>query len=67
MLCPASAPRASYCVPDPRMKLRSPARVFASSVLKSVSRSTGALVSSAPMLSPSASSWALFGPGFSEM
>jgi hypothetical protein len=65
-LSPASTPRLSYWLPDPRITLRSPSRVLASSVLKSVSRSTGALVSSAPIRPPSSSSSALFGPGLSE-
>ena len=59
----ASWPRPSYQVPEPRITLRRPARVLSSSVLKSTSMSTGALVSSAPICPPSAISRPLFGPG----
>jgi hypothetical protein len=67
MLSPASAARPSYWVPEPRTRFRRPARVSSSSALKSTSMSTGADVSSAEIVAPSASSSPLFGPGFSEM
>jgi hypothetical protein len=67
MLSAASGPRPPYCVPEPRMTLRSPARVFESSESNRTSMSTGELVSSASICPPSSISSALFGPGFSEM
>jgi hypothetical protein len=62
----ASCALPSYQVPEPRMTFSRPLRVFASRVLKSTSRSTGALVSSAPIRPPSAISSSLLGPGVSE-
>ena len=50
MLSFASAPRPAYWVPEPRTMLRRPSRVSSSSALKSTSRSTGALVSAASIL-----------------
>jgi hypothetical protein len=62
----ASSPLPSYWSPKPRTTFRRPLRVRASRVLKSVSMSTGALVSSAPISPPSSISPELFGPGWRE-
>jgi hypothetical protein len=61
--CRASSPLPSYWSARPRITFCRPRRVRGLSVLKSVSMSTGAVVSSVPILPPSSIFFALFGPG----
>ena len=62
----ASSALPSYCVAPPWTICWRPLRVFGSSVLKSWSRSTGVVVSSASIWPPSSISLPSFGPGVSD-